>query len=187
MDSLKKISLLEKHASTFYECSKDDDHGTFMNVPKLPCVNFDNAVSEFTKKMGYDKYSAASADTISISKSKDEKIVLIEFKNGKLKSASKRLNIREKMCNSLLILEAIFNQSWTELRNSMEFILVYNENKNPKEQPKEVIKDKMYNKAAGTSNVRFNLARHYGLYYKRIRTVTENEFSTIVEQEKLTI
>lgn len=186
MDSLRDQRILNDNISTFYECSRDDAHGTFMNVPKLPCVNFDQVVSEFTKKMGFEKKCAASADSFAFCANGDNAVVLVEFKNGKIKNGNTKSNIREKMCNSLLIVEAILNRPWTELRNTIEFILVYNEKENPKDQVKDTIKDKLYNRASGTQNVRFNLARHYGMYYRKIRTLTENEFSEIVIKERLT-
>lgn len=179
MREITKYNFLADCQSTFQECSRDQQD--VMNVPDDPCINFDDVVEKYANSLGYSKDGAASADSFVLTKDPDNAPVLIEFKNGQLQHSPRtRLNIREKMCNSILILEAILGESWLDLRSTMQFILVYNESKNPKAgNPKDKIRSSVGNKAAGTKDIRFGLEK-YSLYYSNIRTLTESEFTSVV-------
>lgn len=179
MKKITEYKFFADFQSTFRECSRDQTD--VMNVPDDSCINFDDVVEKYVNSLGYSKNSSASADSFVLTCNSENAPVLIEFKNGQLQHSSKtRLNVREKMCNSILILEAILGESWLDLRKSMQFILVYNESKNPKgEDPKKEIHSSIGNKAAGTNGIRFGLEK-YSLYYKNIQTLTEGEFTAVV-------
>lgn len=195
MNSIDIYPFLSSNIDTFYYCSKDnrdEKHIEYMDVPEEKCVNFDKATQAYVNQMGCSKDGAASAD--SLVRGKAGNPILIEFKNGKLigkNSQDKKINIREKMCNSVLILEAILDEKWTDMSRTMEFVLVYNEEKNPKDISKDPITsmhEHMNNAAAGTKNtnlgsrnIRFGLERYVKLYYKNIYTVTEKEFTEAVK------
>lgn len=68
----------------------------------------------------------------------------------------------------------------------MQFVLVYNNEKNPRsidKAPKEMMHDHLDNKAAGTWKIRFGLSAFKNLYFKDVLTLSEEEFnqSTLID------
>lgn len=179
MNEISNYSFLEKNRSNFQKCSKDANNNEFMNVPDFPCIDFDNATEDFVRSRNGSVNVSWSAD--SFVRKKTGEPVLIEFKNGKLRGKESAIhNVRDKMINSILILEAILKTDWQKLAKSMEFILVYNVDKNPFD-PRESIHEHMFNKESGTQGVRFDLQRYCPVYYRQVRTITEEEFSKLVD------
>lgn len=190
IEAYDNIPVLKKHVSTFYKCSKYcngiSKEFKYMNVPDVTCVNFDEVTNDLSLQYGGKIISAASADSFCLVKKQPEGYpVLVEFKSGKVNDKTAK-NVREKMCNSILTLEAIFNKKWTELRKSLIFILVYNkENNNNRESsnPKQFMDDHLNNKANG-STILFGLRRYNKIYYKQVLTLTEEQFTDLCAKWK---
>jgi hypothetical protein len=173
-----------RNTSNFRECSHSDSGNgqtLYMNVPDFPCIDFDGATTVYVNARHCFKDTAASADSFVRDKNGDP--VLIEFKSGNITSKVRK-NLREKMCNSLLILEAILQDRWYKMSQTMTFILVYSEEKNQsreKKEPTSFMAEHISRKADGMKNVLFGLDRYFDLYFHNIYTLTEKEFTEMVD------
>lgn len=100
----------------------------------------------------------------------EDNVYFIEFKNGKM-SNKEGFMVQKKIYDSLLIFNDLVEQNISFCREYVNFILVYNESKNSKDE----ITNHFFKKAK-QHRVRFNLKKFEKLYFKNVFTYTENEF-----------
>lgn len=111
-----------------------------------------------------------------------DRIIFLEFKNGIVNNR----NIKDKARDSLLIFLGIIKKSIEYSRRYIDFVVVYNAEKNPvssqekerrlQETPSRVsIATCLMNKA-GEEFIRFDLERYKTLYYRNIHTYTKENF-----------
>ena len=120
-----------KHFSTWKECSFDDSRAESMiDDDTQRVINFDKVKTGYLNDLGKTEECAASVDAIG----EDDQgcVYMVEFKNGEIDKEQ----IRNKIMESLLIYCDITHTTLKTTRETMEFILVYNE-KNKKFQGKE--------------------------------------------------
>jgi len=138
-------------------------------------INFDYVTKKHIKNKRFGGDRAASNDALYI-KNNDE-IYFIEFKNGKIDTEAK-LEIKLKICESLLIFMDIINKDLSFTRESVKYILVYNQEKNASESKDYLYKHKIEEKAKEKS-IQASLRRFEKLYFKEVFTVTKEEFETV--------
>lgn len=172
----EKVSAFKKNITTFKETSRDssESNDVYMTQSQIEVVNFDNVKSEYIRNLKLTK-TPLSSDALFI-KSKNE-IYFVEFKNGKI---SKKViyNVYNKIYDSLLIYMDIIEKNISFCRENVNFILVYNESKNPKE-PQDSAKasiGKHFANKAKKKYVRFDLQQFERLYFHEVNTYTEEEF-----------
>lgn len=95
----------------------------------------------------------------------------------------KVFDVYNKIYDSLLIFNDIVDKNISFCRENVNFILVYNESKNPSERGKEHKEDsskarigKYFASKANKKYVRFDLERFQKIYFQEVYTYTEKEF-----------
>ncbi len=174
-----KFELFKNSLSSLKETSKDSDSKeiSYMTESDLQVVNFDKVKEKYAKKLGVSE-TPCSNDALYLSETGN--YYFIEFKNGKIQS-NVIYNVYNKIYDSLLIFTDIVDERVLFCRNNVNFILVYNEEKNPnktdvKEDKSRVAIGKHFMKKGGKRFVRFNLEKFEKLYFHAVYTYTESEF-----------
>lgn len=174
------------HMDTLKEMSKDTSEGQpqYMTERTEEAVNFDLVKRDYTNRLGLSEDTASSCDSLAFLPAGS---VLIEFKNGKVRSADVKTKIRD----SLLIYGGITGQSISDTRTEMEFVLVYNEQKNPNNAPypgdapsRVTIASHLANRAK-TEHIRFDLERFQKLCFRAVHTYTPEEFEKYLSEKKM--
>jgi len=106
---------------------------------------------------------------------------LIEFKNGII-DAKKNYEIKVKIFESLLMISEKFSKTTDFIRDSMSFILVYNENVTHGQEQYENTGvrriSSMIFKRARVREIRFGLHRFKKIYFKDVFTYSRAEFES---------
>ena len=129
MNKLKNYLIFEKNLSTLKETSKDNHNNNtkeFMTNSLLEVVNFDGVKNAYIKNL---KLRGTPKSNDALFFDGQEKLIFIEFKNG-IVDRTEVYELRRKIYDSLLIFTDITNHGITYTRNNMDYILVYNEEKN---------------------------------------------------------
>lgn len=184
----KKYRIFFENKSNLKEISKDDsdkDNICYMTESLKETVDFDRVKTKYVNGLKLSEECASSVDGLfDIS----DRLVFVEFKNGSMKNEKRK--VKDKIRDSLLIFCDITEKSITETRDWMEFILVYNSNKNP--MPDSVEKEhvqeshsrveiaKYFSGKAKREFVRFDLEKLKSLYFKEVHTFTEREFEDYI-------
>lgn len=174
-----EIELFKKHVTTFCETSKDTDSDEvkYMTQSEIEVVNFDEVKNEYIQDM---KLSVTPCSNDALYIDKEGKYYFVEFKNGKMNS-KKIYNVQNKIYDSLLIFCDITSRNISFCRENVNFILVYNESKNPKEdgetqESPRVAIGKHFSAKAKKKFIRFDLEKFKTIYFKEVDTFTEKEF-----------
>lgn len=174
-----KIEIFKKCKSTMQKTSRDTDSNDprYMTQSQVKVVNFDKVKLKYISGMGL-AFTPCSNDALYIDANGE--YYFIEFKNGKM-TRTMVYNVYNKIYDSLLIFNDIVKQNVSFCRENVNFILVYNESKNPEDNeapqdnPRAEI-GKHFTKKAKKEFERFNLKRFEKLYLKNVRAYTEREF-----------
>ena len=176
-DTLKKTSL--------------DDNGTtkeYMTESDLSVINFDKVKVRYVRDHNYTG-SISSVDALL--EIDDNNFAFIEFKNGKL-DKKKQFELRQKVYDSIIIFNDIFDSDIEYLRKHAAFILVYNEVKNEdkdeeipeNEQVRENIHFQDFaNHMASLCNknrIRFELKYLKKYCFKNVYTFSRTEFEDFI-------
>lgn len=133
---MSKVSL-EDYPKSIKELSFDSSANEFMVHTPVQAIDFDSVKDQFVSSMGKRECSAPkSNDALYI----DElgNYYFIEFKNGKNIQTSKgRYELMQKNYDSVFILAFLLSEKIETLREKLQYILVYNEEKHDKEQLNE--------------------------------------------------
>jgi len=183
MLDVKSIEILNNSICSLKETSKDNHAGTddYMTDSMLPVVNFDMVKNEYIKGLKIPE-APKSNDAFYVNGNGD--MYFIEFKSGRMDN-NKIYGVRQKIYDSLLILTDIINVGISYTRQNLNYILVYNELKNPLEETEKQelqtspSRTKIGNwvaKKAKKELIRFRLERFKNLYFKNVCTYTEEEF-----------
>lgn len=108
------------------ETSYDNANDEYMTSNETDVVNFDDYTDSYTASHGIP--SVRSIDALYSSDCRGN--IFIEFKNGKIDNKV-IYEIKEKIYNSLLILSDVTGRTLKNYRQNLDFILVYNKEKNP--------------------------------------------------------
>lgn len=180
--------LLKACISTLKETSKDDSNNEFMTNCSLQVVDFDSAKSRYVEDLETKpKDTPASVDALYSDPSGIS--TLIEFKNGNL-SGSKHREIHRKVRDSLLMLGDIAKLHIGDTRAFMDFVLVYNEQKNlagtetanpatkVQESCSRVKIAKHFAEKGRSEYIRFGLDTFKGYCFRNVHTYTVREFES---------
>ena len=118
-----KFEIFEKHKDTLMNLSFDSSRNEPMTASQLEAINFDKVKTAYLNSLDISEECAKSVDALLINSSRR---VLIEFKNGQVKSNE----IKTKIRDSLLIFSDIVGETISSIRNSTDFILVFNPENN---------------------------------------------------------
>lgn len=179
-------SLFNDCMQTLKEISIDNDNDQNMTESQLMAVNFDSVKERYVKEEqffdGVDIKENAIKGVKSVDailKTKDGRLVFVEFKNGCIKRI--KGDIKNKVKDSLLIIGDILNITIGATRKSMDFILVYDESKNPEVQSSRVKIARGISKKAGSEYVFFGMEDLKSIYFRKVYTLTKEEFNNYIK------
>ena len=176
-------SGLSNFEKPLHDISFDEDHDEYMTDSKILAYDFDKIKGEYTRNLHRTENGIASVDAILFLKEK-ERVLFIEFKNGKNYSAKDLCN---KMRDSLLIYCDISNEHIRSTRNNAEFVVVFNRNNKPirkeeilfeqvqESESRDNIKDYLLSKA-NREYVRWGLEKYIGIYFDAVHTYDQEAF-----------
>jgi hypothetical protein len=185
--------ILKSNISTLKETSIDNhdkNNICYMTDSEIEAVNFDDVKRAYIKGLSLSE-EPKSNDALFINRNNN--LVFVEFKNGFM-DAPKKYAVRKKIYDSIIILTDIMNMGVSQLRNNMEYILVYNEdiNKNEREvlekkksfvQSSSAYDDiaKSLCNLAKTEYVCFGVKIFENYCFHKVHTYTEAEFEKYLE------
>lgn len=171
-----------RYFTTLKETSYDKRNRIYMCESDLKVVDFDKLKDEYIKGL---KLSDAPSSCDSLYLELKDRIVFIEFKNGKVE----KYNIRKKIYDSILIFSDIEGYGISETRKKVDFILVYNyeNNKNNRDyigdSKKNIQESESFkifgDKVSGYAKepiIRFGINDFKNYLVKNIYTYTKEEF-----------
>lgn len=169
------------YISPLKKTSKDDANEMYMTECTEDVINFDKIVKAYCKKIhigSIDSNDALMAFT------DDENVTFIEFKNGYIDRKHQQ-KLFKKIYNSILIFSDITKTTISNTRQFMNYILVYNgeknsDNSNPKTKYREsASRDEISKTLLGYANetyIKYGLEFFKGYCFKDVKTYTKSEF-----------
>ena len=188
MIKIEDYAIFKEQITVLKELSKDN------SVKELPCymteikaaaVDFDKVKTKYVNELGLSEEAATSVDAlINIM----EHLTMIEFKNGNMKGEKRK--VKDKIRDSLMIFCDITGKNISETRQSMDFILVYNLEKNPlpNQLTKGIVQEsksrtaigKHFLQKGGQEYILFDLERFKKLYFREVHTYSQKEFEQYI-------
>lgn len=185
MSIINSVDIFKNNKSYLKELSLDTKNSEYMTESMTLAVNFDKVKTCYANSLNKSEECLSSVDALV---ELDERIVLIEFKNGKVKTPS----VKHKMKDSLLLLCDILNTKISETREIMDYIVVYNKEKNNSHKKNKVQESKSRDDIMGyladkadSEIVIFDLERYIDIFFKNIHTYDKQEFKDYLEKNKL--
>lgn len=186
MINIEEYPILKNHITTLQETSLADGSSVaeYMTESQIEVVNFDKVKDDYVGNL-HLPIRPTSNDALHITSGGND--TFIEFKNGSLWQEKKRAEVRSKIYNSVLMLTDIIGENISYTRKHLNYILVYNETKNPDDeninvktevqdsQAREEISESVF-KLANERKIRFGLERFKGYCFKEVATYTQEEF-----------
>ena len=182
---LDEILIFKENRSTFKETSLDDGgkENQYMVDSEIEVINFDRVKSAYIKGMRLQD-TPLSSDALY--ERQPGEYFLVEFKNGRLNKTD-IYSVQKKIYDSLLIFNDIMDTNISFCREHVDFILVYNESKNPKSTdeagnsldaptPSRVAIGQHLSKKANSHFIRFGLKQFKTIYFHDIFTYSVQEF-----------
>lgn len=165
--------IFKESKSTLTETSFDDSSKQHMCDDEREVYNFAIVKKHYFNSLYKSEEAGKSVDALLLD---GEKHIFIEFKNCKLTSTVKK-DVRIKISDSLLIFNDLTGSQLGSSRNNSEFVLVYNEGKNPPEsESRDFIASTVMDKA-GEELVRFEFERYKATFFHDVHTYTENQLT----------
>lgn len=177
MIDIKKFDRYKNVIKELKEVSEDDSDKTniqYMTESSLEVIDFDEVKKQYHSNLKLVHDSPKSFDCFTLF---NENQVFIEFKNGIIEDKEKRREIKEKSYCSLLMFCDITDKTLSYMRKNIDFILVYNKEKNSKEFIKQ-----HYASKAGQELILFSLQGLKTLYFKNVHTYTQDQFEKYLEK-----
>ena len=185
MFKLDDYEVFKENLSTLKICSRDrhsEADEEYMTMSELDAVDFDLVKEQYVQPL-HLTYVPSSNDCIFINADGDP--VFVEFKNGWIGGGMK-IGLTRKIYDSLLIFQDITGKGLSYTRENMDYVLVYNENKNSEEpkKPKQNVQEsesrdnisKMLSEKGGGHFIKFGLEKFQRYCFRNVYTYTEKEF-----------
>lgn len=189
IDILEKIAILPNHICSLKEMSKDGK--VYMVEFQDLGVNFDEIAKCYKKEFGLSE-TPCSNDGLMWEDS--GRIYFIEFKNGNMKDEVSK--VKTKIYDSNLMLMELATITLQDIRQNVDYILVYNETKGVEflQQQKEKSKKKISNspsvrKIANAiyshsekELILFGLDKFQNYCFKTVHTYTVSQFEEYMKK-----
>ncbi len=194
MINLGKYKIFTDHLSTLKETPLDDrdEQKVYMTESLLSAVNFDEVKKEYVKDLGL---SGTPKSNDALFEDGKGSLVFVEFKNGVMDRV-KQFAVRKKVYDSVLIFTDITSTKISDMRNTVKYILVYNESVNKDNLSDKELKKKQEQKRktavqpspsfdyfaktlgrhAREEYICFGLRMFLNYCFKEVHTFTEAEF-----------
>ena len=166
-----KLSLLyDSCIETLKETSWDEDNDIYVSTSELEVYNFDKVKEKYYENPKLDEGKMiASCDTLYFHN--ENEIYLVEFKNmalSKLAEGTKKREVKDKNIDSLFIYQDIVGCGISQTRETVHFILVYDD-------AKTEIRNKQRERS-GQKIKELDLSKYEGICYKRCLKLSSNKF-----------
>lgn len=183
MIELDRYDIFKERKKSLKELSIDDsdpENIQYMTDSEIKAIDFDKVKDFYESNLELIGGVASSVDAISHTQ---DSIVFIEFKNGNMKN--EKAKVKVKIRDSLLIFGDITDKTISYTREKVEFVLVYNEDKNPLPNqytrdipfsPSRMFISKQIAQLGKTEFVLFDLEKFKKLYFKDVHTYSQEEF-----------
>lgn len=191
MMDLDAYSLFAENKKSLKETSMDDSDVSnirYMTQSMMEVIDFDQVKRQYINALGMTEESASSVDAIIPFK---DCISFVEFKNGKVNNR----NIKDKARDSLLVFMDITKKNISYTRDRVEFIVVYNLDKNPlpnqikkelvQESPSRIAIGDYFSAKGKRELVLFDLERYEGLYFSKVHTYSAEAFEKYLNDREL--
>lgn len=193
MINLNDYKIFSSNISNLKELSKDDsdkDNIFYMTDSLKGAVDFDAVKTDYLNGMKKSEECATSVDGIFKT---SKHMVFVEFKNGNMKNEKRK--VKDKIRDSLLMFCDITGKHIADTREWLEFILVYNIDKNPirNQSVKNTVQEsysrleiaKYFTNKAKEEFIRFDLEKYKTLYFKDVHTYSKSEFDEYLKYNML--
>lgn len=193
MLNLESYPILAENTATFMETSKDDsdkNNVQYMTKSRLRVIDFDEVKRRYTNAQGLSEDCVTSVDAIV---QFGDHIIFVEFKNGKVNNR----NIKDKARDSLLLFSGITGESIAYTQQKVDFIVVYNLEKNP--HPNQLKKEKLqqspsriaigshFTCKAKKELILFDLERYEKIYFRKVHTYSKEQFEEYLRTQNFGI
>ncbi len=188
MIQLNDYPIFNENKASLKETSMDDSDPSavsYMTESSLEVINFDQVKRRYTNALGLSENNAASVDAVIPF---SQHIAFVEFKNGKVNNR----NVKDKLRDSLLLFLDITGKTAAYARNHLDFILVYNLEKNPlpnqytkgilQESPSRIAIAEHFSRKADTEFILFDLERYQKLYFRKVHTYSKERFEAYLQK-----
>lgn len=189
MLELDSYPIFAENKNTLKETSKDDSDGSdiqYMTEVEWEVVNFDLVKRHYVNTLGLSENNAASVDAVI---QFEDHCAFVEFKNGKVNNR----NVKDKARDSLLIFSGITGKTISYTRENLDFIVVYNLEKNPlpnqlkkgvlQESPSRIAIGNYFAEKAHENYILFDLERYEKLYFRKVRTYSKEQFEEYLKRQ----
>lgn len=183
MIDLEQYPLFAENKTTLKQTSMDDSMKAeiqYMTESQQEVIDFDMVKRHYANSLGCSEECAASVDALF--STNDDRIVFVEFKNGKVNNR----NVKDKLRDSLLIFSDVTGKTVSYTREHADFIVVYNKEKNfgaVKQQqkdlslsPSRVAIGNWVCAKAKEEFVLFDLGKYATIYYRTVHTYSREQF-----------
>ncbi len=168
---INKHPLFVKHKKTLKRISKDSANDSYMTKIKAKAVDFDALKDEYIIR--YGGLEGIRSNDALLEDRVNHVLVFVEFKNGNITDPASKKKLREKIFDSMAIFTDLTNKTITYSREHMEYVLVYNDEKN---HFKHNIKRRVARRAK-QETIHFGLAKFKHYFFKDVHTYTKEEFN----------
>lgn len=175
MFDLESIEIFKQHLSFLKQTSYDEANKKFMTEDERSVVNFDGVKEAYLTSLGCQSESISSVDALM---QNSAKVIFVEFKNGVMKKEKPKVS--SKIKDSLLIFGGLTHSDINYTRGNAEFILVYNEAKNPRGNSGFIWQK--VSDYAKEETIRFGLSDYKKVYFQDVHTYTEKEFEEYLQR-----
>lgn len=124
MSNYENISIFNKYKTILKKTSYDKTNKIYMTDSSIEVVDFDKVKEEYCSPLKLNE-PPKSCDALYL---KENKVFLIEFKNGIVNT----FDVRKKIYDSILLFTDLTNCGISQTRKDIEYILVYDREKNSK-------------------------------------------------------
>lgn len=188
MIKLSDYPIFSENLSTLKETSvdkRDSNNYICMTESNRPVVSFDLVKEKYTENL---RLSSVPKSNDALFDDENGKLIFVEFKNGYIDS-KKQFDIRKKIYDSTLIFSDIVSAGISNLRQCMEYVLVYNEianaaNPDISDKKANYVQEsaffdrfaKTMGRLAKDEYVGFGVKMFENYCFKKVHTYTEREF-----------
>ncbi|HHT24825.1 MAG TPA: hypothetical protein GXZ76_04830 [Clostridiaceae bacterium] len=172
---IDQYKIFKDNIQSLKKISEDTTNHEFMCELEIEAVNFDMVKRMYVNSLYLSEDNSKSVDALLFH---GENSIFIEFKNGDMHNQKRE--VKEKIKDSLLIFCDIIDKNISHTRKKLDFVLVYNSEKNPKSVNLKLITDHL-NAKANREEIRFGLEEYPKLYFNNIHTYDKIEFENYIK------
>lgn len=184
MIDINDYEIFKSNTSSMKRTSKDDTNNAYMTECIKEVINFDKVTKNYCRNICIS--SVNSNDALIVSED-GQSATFIEFKNGYVNAKTKD-KLLKKIYDSIMVFTDITNKSISSTRQFLNYILVYNEEKNPdKSNPETEYResqsrdeiDKILLGYGKETHIKYGLEFLKGYCFKEVNTYTKSEFEEL--------